>query len=298
MELKQLQSFVTVVKYKSFTKAAAELFLSQPTISTHIRQLEEELHSRLIVRTTKSIELTPRGAEVYGCACKMLKLHDNLIDRFQREQNRIIRLGSSTIPSAYILPEILPDYGKLHPEVYFVIHQSDSQGVVDGLLNDSFHIGMIGMPCERNDIACLPFYEDRMVLITPVTSRFLALKKEPELPLSELLAEPIILREQGSGSKKSADYFLESMHIRESDLNIVARINDQESIKNLVAGGLGVSIISQKAAHNFALEKRVLTFELPKSLSTRNLYLIYHKNYMLPDYTKEFIAYVKQYYRT
>ena len=165
MELKQLRSFATVVESRSFTKAAEKLYTSQPTISTHIRQLEEQLHSRLIVRTTKSIEVTPRGWELYECAATILKLQDDLLQRWSGESRQIIRLGASTIPSAYLLPELLTAYGKAHPGVYFSIHQSDSRGIVDGLLNCSFDVGLIGMKCTDEALSCIPFYQDRMVLI-------------------------------------------------------------------------------------------------------------------------------------
>ena len=295
MDMKQLQSFTAVVKYRSFTKAAERLYLSQPTISTHIRNLEEELGTCLIVRTKRSVDVTPRGQELYECACTILGLRDNLIRRWASDESSIIQLGASTIPSAYILPEILPAYGQEHPESYFIIHQSDSRGVAEGILNGSFDLGMVGMKCDHEDLNCIPFYRDRMVLITPVNPHFLALKEQGS-PLPQLLREPIILREQGSGSKKSAEYFLESMGITEDQLKVTARINDQESIKNLVAGGLGVSIISERAAHNFVLENRVLLFELPDNVSQRYLYFVMKRNYVLSDHVKAFISHVQRYY--
>ena len=295
MDMKQLQSFTAVVKYRSFTKAAERLYLSQPTISTHIRNLEEELGTCLIVRTKRSVDVTPRGQELYECACTILGLRDNLIRRWASDESNIIQLGASTIPSAYILPEILPAYGQEHPESYFIIHQSDSRGVAEGILNGSFDLGMVGMKCDHEDLNCIPFYRDRMVLITPVNPHFLALKEQGS-PLPQLLREPIILREQGSGSKKSAEYFLESMGITEDQLKVTARINDQESIKNLVAGGLGVSIISERAAHNFVLENRVLLFELPDNVSQRYLYFVMKRNYVLSDHVKAFISHVQRYY--
>lgn len=298
MEFKQLQSFVEVVKWKSFTKAASQLYISQPTISTHIRQLEEELCSRLIIRTTKSIEITPRGQELYECAVNILEIRDQLIRRWASEADKTIQLGASTIPSAYIIPEILPAYGKIHPEIYFVIHQSDSQGVAESLLDGHLDLGMSGMKHREDVLEFIPFYQDRMVLITPVAPRFLELKKQGGEVFSRLLQEPVILREQGSGSYKTADLFLESIGIREKDLHVAARINDQESIKNLVAGGLGISIISQRAAWNFAAEKRLLMFDLPKPFSGRNLYLVYRKDYILRNYIRQFIAFVRNYYKS
>ena len=296
MDMKQLQSFAAVVEERSFTKAAERLYISQPAISTHIRLLEEELRSCLIIRSKRGVEITPRGQELYACARDILSLRDSLLRRWTEEQSHIIQLGASTIPSAYILPEILPEYGRIHPEVYFTIHQSDSQGVADGILNGSFDVGLAGMDLEHEQLTCVPFYQDRMVLITPVTPRFLALKEAPEAPLDSLLEAPIILREQGSGSRKSAERFLESVGIQEEALNVTARINDQESIKNLVAGGLGVSILSERAARNFVQEKRVLLFELPEAASRRYLYLIFRKNYVLKTYIQAFCDYIRKYY--
>lgn len=295
MDFKQLQTFVTVIQCQSFTKAAEKLYISQPTISTHIYQLEEELHTKLIQRTTKSIEITPKGTELYGYAMNILELKERMLQACSVESQRIIHLGASTIPSAYILPQILPEFGKLHPDIYFVIHQNDSQGIIEGLNRGLFNLGFIGMPVNDDNIICKPFCKDKVVIITPVNERYLKYKNMAETPIKELLREPLILREKGSGTKKIADHFLEMTGITEDELHITARVNDQEAIKNLVAGGLGISIISEKAAHNFLLEKRILSFELPQYISERNMYIIYHKNYILPSYVKEFIKYISEY---
>ena len=292
MEFKQLQSFVTVVQQKSFTKAAALLFLSQPTISTHIYQLEEELHTKLILRTTKSISITPKGKELYTYAMNILELKQRMLEACSVESKRIIHLGASTIPSAYILPQLLPEFGKLHEDIYFVMNQSDSQGIIDGLKDGLFNIGFIGMPCEDEEIICQPFCEDRLVLITPVNEHFLALQPSGEAALSELLREPLILREKGSGSEKLAEQFLASLGVQKEGLHVVARVNDQEAIKNLVAGGLGVSLISEKAAQNFLLEKRILAFALPQYLAVRHMYIIYRRDYILPTYVQDFLRFV------
>ena len=91
-----------------------------------------------------------------------------------------------------------------------------------------------------------------------------------------------------------ADSFLAHSGIAEDELQIIARVNDQEAIKNLVASGMGISIISEKAAHNFLQEKRLLSFELPQDFSERSLYLIYRQNYLLPSYVKEFLSFISQ----
>lgn len=294
MDFKQLQSFVTVVQEESFTQAAGRLFVSQSTVSTHIHQLESELNTKLILRTTKSLQITPKGRELYEYALNILELKERMIQACSIESRRIIHLGASTIPSAYILPQLLVDFGKLHQDIYFIIHQSDSQGIINGLKDGLFNLGFIGMSCEDSDFCCQPFCKDRMVVIAPVNEHFLQYKQRKENVLPELLREPLILREKGSGSKKMADNFLAHSGIAEDELQIIARVNDQETIKNLVAGGMGISIISEKAAHNFLLEKRLLAFELPQAFSERSLYLIYRKNYLLPSYVKEFLCFISQ----
>lgn len=178
MELKQLRSFAAVVRYGSFTRAAENTYLSQPTISTHIRALEEELNTQLLLRDTKNLQVTPRGQELYECACRMLELQDNLLQRWWQSDQHIIQLGASTIPSAYILPEVLPRYGKENPGSYFVVHQSDSRQVIQGVAEGLFDVGMSGMPCQDEAIRCEPFFRDWMVLITPVSRRFLALQSQ------------------------------------------------------------------------------------------------------------------------
>lgn len=296
MEFKQLQSFVEVVNCQSFTKAADKLFISQPTVSAHITQLEDELNVKLISRTTKAISLTTKGSEVYDYAVKILGLKTRMLEACSLQPKNIIHIGASTIPSAYILPGILQEFGSITPDTYFSIHQSDSQGIIDGLKEGLFDIGMVGMKPNDDEVQCIPFCQDNMVIITPVNDHFLELKYQNNYTVRDLLNEPIIMRETGSGSKKTADMFLEKLGLQEKDINIVARINDQEAIKNMVVSGLGISIISELAVNNLLAEKRVLGFPLDKKHSGRQIYLIYRKNYTLDNHLKDFIKFAQKKY--
>ncbi|MBM6833778.1 selenium metabolism-associated LysR family transcriptional regulator [Megamonas hypermegale] len=295
MELRQLQSLMAVVEYKSFSKAAEKLFISQPTISTHIRMLEEELNFRLIIRTTKSIEVTMHGRELYECAHQIFSLKDNLVQRWAEENKKIIRVGASTIPADYILPEVLPVFRKHEPDIKFYIHQNDSQNIISGLLNGNFSLGMVGMKQQEKMISFVPFYQDEMVMITPKKERFLNINKDSFSLKDIIFNEPIILREQGSGSKKSIETYFEKMNINEEDLQIIARLNDQESIKKLVASGLGISFISEKAVEDSAKEK-LLVFKLPNYSTKRNLYFAYRKDYILQEHIVRFIKFVQDFY--
>ena len=296
MDFKQLNSFVAVAKYKSFSTAAEKLFISQPTISTHIRLLEEELESTLIIRSPKYLELTPRGIQFFEFATNVLNMRDDLLDRWSDHGNTIIRISASTLPSTYVLPEVLPEFSKVHPNVYFNIKQSDSDKVISDVLNDQCAIGLTGMYCDDEKINCIPFYEDSMVIITPVTEHFLKMKNNKTPDILEFFKEPIIIRESGSGTQKRADKLFQSLNIKESDLNIVARINDPEAIKNLVAGNMGISLISHKAAQNLESENRILVFRIPDYKISRNMYIIYKKDYILQKNVQVFINYLKKFY--
>ena len=293
MDFRQLKSFVAVVENKSFSKAAEKLHSAQPTISTHVRMLEEELNTRLILRTTKSIEVTPQGWEAYRYAVKILDLRDCITQSCSAGARYIIRVGASTIPATYVIPNILPQYTQDHVDTYFQIHQSNSQDVVEGVLDGRFDVGLIGMPVEREGLTCVPFCRNHLVLITPVSEEYLALHRQPRIPLHQLLRSPIILRERGG--KKTADRFLDSMGIREEDLEVVARVNDQEAVKNLVAKGVGVSLISEIAARDFVRERRVLQFPLTQDQGPQKLYLIHRNRYTAQPKVQSFLDFLTHY---
>lgn len=295
MDFKQLQSFVAVVQYRSFSKAAEMLFISQPTISTHIRMLEEELNYRLIIRTTKSIEITPYGMELYTCACQMFSLRDALLERWRAENNNQIRLGASTIPTEYLLPEILPEYRKLHPEIRFSIHQNDSPQILLGILNDDFSLGIVSARAHEDTLEFIPVYRDSMVLITPCEPEYSRLSSDPSRIPELIKKAPIILREQQQGAKKTMDTYLESLGISEQELFVTARLNDPESIIRLVASGLGISLVSNKAAQQAVLRKDILAIPVPAK-AQKTFYLAYRKEYIHHKTVSDFIQFVSGFY--
>jgi DNA-binding transcriptional LysR family regulator len=296
MEFRQLESFCAVVRYQSFTKAAEKLYISQPTISTHIRMLEQEFNSRLIIRTTKNIEITPHGKELFACAQKIFTLKNDLIQKWSEENKKIIRIGASTIPADYILPEVLPLFCQKYPDTQLHIHQNDSGNILQSILNGKFTIGMVGMKSFEKELDFVPFFHDEIVMITPKQEKFLHFAQKAfnqDDLISLLKKETIILREQGSGSKKRLESYFEQINLSEKSLNIIARLNDQESIKKLVASGLGISFISAKAITS---ADNLLTMKLPENNLTRSLYFAYHKDYILKEHILSFIKFVQNFY--
>lgn len=288
MESKMLRSFIAVVESGSFTKAAEKTYTSQPTVSAHIKALEEELGVQLIARDTKNLRVTRKGQELYDCACRMLALQQSMLEKWAGEDTKSIRIGVSTIPSAYILPSILEGFRKLYPDVSVSIHQSDSAEIEDGVEKGLYDIGMIGEEAgaglQSNAVA-----EDKTVLITPVTEEFRRIRKKPDW--KTLLAHPILFREKGSASRKSAELLLEKLGFDPKELDVAASLNDQEALKNLVEHGFGISFVSALAVEDRVREGRLLAFDTGLPEAKRTFYLIRRKNTQLSESAESFVRY-------
>ena len=295
MEFKQLEAFVAVVDYGSFSEAARKLYLTQPTISTHIRSLEEELHTRLIIRTTKKLTITPKGYQLYDSAVRMPDIRNNLFENFTGSKKQIIDLAASTIPSSYLLPELMAGFGRMYPDVYFHSWQTDSAGAISRVLDGSVDLALTGQNTGDDSCIFIPFCQDDMVIATPVNDHYLQLKERP-VTFSDFLKDPIIIRERGSGTKKEMDIFLENAGIEPSSLNVVARMNDLESIKKSIVNGLGISILSARSAVDLKKTKQILLFPLEGTAHKRSFYIVCSKNRILKAHVRQFIQYVKNYY--
>ena len=299
MEFKQLEAFVAVVDYGSFSEAARRLYLTQPTISAHIRSLEDELHMKLIIRTTKKTTVTAKGYQLYDSAVRMLDIRNNLLENFTGAHKHMIDLAASTIPSSYLLPELLAAFGKAHPDVYFHSVQSDSAESISRVLDGTVDLALVGQNTRDESCVFLPFCYDELVLATPVTDRYLSLYSHlPDEPVSfrDFAKDPIIIREKGSGTKKEMDLFLEKNGIIPGNLNVVARMNDLESIKKSIVNGLGISILSSRSVTDLLKTKQILVFPLGEPTHKRSFYIVYSKNRILKPHVKQFIQFVRDYY--
>ena len=142
MDIRQLEAFVYTVKYQSFSLAAQKLYISQPTVSAHIRSLEEEFHTQLLKRTTKSLSLTPAGTKLYSYATEILTLQQKAIVELANETKPQLRIGASSVPSLYFLPELLSAYHAVHPDIRVYASCSDSLDVVHKVDDGICDIGM------------------------------------------------------------------------------------------------------------------------------------------------------------
>lgn len=292
MEFKQLEAFVTAVDYNSFSEAAKHLYLTQPTISAHISSLEKELHSKLIIRTTKRMELTQRGRQFYECAVSILNMRNNIIQEFTGGDQKVIALGVSPIPSSYILPELLGNFRKEFPDVTFNIWQSDSKRVIGKVLDGAIDFGLTDLATDSDDCIFIPFYQDELTIAAPATPYYQKLKHQ-YADMETLLKEPLIMCENGSNVQKEIDLFLNKNHISSSQLQIIAHMNDLESIKRSVVNGLGISILSTRSIQDLVATGKLLEFPLYGGGCRRDFYIVYSKHRVLKPHVSQMIAYIR-----
>lgn len=294
MEIKQLKSFVTVAECKSFSRAAQIIFMSQPSISTHISMLEREMGVKLMERTSKSLTLTDEGREFYEYAVSILKLNDKMLGEIGSKSVPCIHIGCSTVPSAYVLPKLLSEYVKNNKGYTFDIFQSDSRKVIDGVLEGIFDVGFSGIACHEKGIESHVIASDEMVLILPDNEYYQSMVKDSfdeeisEDVLKRILVEPFILREEGSGSKEMLKNVLSKYDFAERDINVIARNNDHEAVINMVERGVGVSYVSSLAL-NGNQKRNVISIRLPEGIGRRDFYMIYKRSAVKKEAIRGFV---------
>ena len=299
MNLKQLEAFVQVAEGGSFSKAAKKLYLTQPTISAHVAALEKELNVRLFVRNTKEVSLSEDGKDLYKYARQMVDLEKKIDERFgTREEGgkHCITIAASTIPAQYLLPKVLMRFNEKYPEEQLKIMETDSAKVVTQIVEHMVDVGFTGTVLEKKHCKYMPFYKDELVIITPNTEKYQKLKDHMTDDISWLLEEHVILREEGSGTRKEAEKQLKQAGVDLSDLDIIASIENQETIKKSVRQGMGLSILSKLATADEAEAGYVLAFPIPKADKGRDINLVYNKNYQLSRSAERFIKVVKEVY--
>lgn len=296
MNLKQLEAFVQVSESGSFSKAAKELFLTQPTISAHISSLEKELNVRLFIRNTKEVSLSDDGKDLYRYAKQITDLEKAIEERFYMDSDdgkHFITIAASTIPAQYLLPKVLMCYRERYPKEQIKIMETDSSEVVTQVVDHMVDVGFTGTVLEKKHCKYIPFYKDELAVITPDTPEYRILKEQNRDDIDWIKRKPLILREEGSGTRKEAEKHLKNAGISMEALDIVASIANQETIKKSVKQGMGITVLSRLAAED---EDGLLIFPIPGADEGRDINLVYNKNYQMTRSADRFIRIVKEVY--
>ncbi|PMP68631.1 MAG: LysR family transcriptional regulator [Thermodesulfobacterium geofontis] len=291
IDFRKLEVFLKVYETRSFSKASKLLYLTQPTITLHIKDLEEVLGVKLLNRSTRKVIPSKAGKVVYEYGkeiIKFLKEMERELEIFKNEERGIIEIGGSTIPGQYILPKIIKTFKEKYPKISIFLKVGDSKEIIEKVIKGDFDLGMVGAIFKsQRDLVFKPCYEDEIVLIAP--SDF----PREEIKLEELYKIPLIKREEGSGTWKNALETLEKKGLDVLKLNIIGEMGSTEAIKEAVKNGLGCGFVSSLAIE---LERKLNLIKIIKIKGIsikRKFYFIYPKVKKLTSSEEKFIGFIK-----
>lgn len=300
MEFKQLESLIAVLDMQSFSKAAEKLFVTQPTVSTQIAALERELNAQLLIRSSKDVQPTREGRILYRYAKEMLDKRNQALLTVQNLKNPVsgvISIAASSIPIQHYLPPLMAAFQKQMPNISFRVYFRDSVEIIENLTDGKVELGMTGIyvPSATCESQCMAY--DRWVMIMPNNSHYRSLMDGRAFSPSCIAQERFICRERGSATRKDMDHFFAQLGIDLSKINIVAEIDDTDSIIKMVAHGLGISIVSQQAAESHCRQGELLIADFGEVVPSRQIYLARNQNIELSAPAQRFYNFALKSYQ-
>ena len=274
MELRYLDIFCRVYEKKSFSRAAESLLLTQPTISAHIKSLEEDLGIRVFDRLGRQVLPTKAGELLYDYARKIEELGKEAREAITLFTGRLkghLHIGGSTIPGEYLLPEVIGKFRKESPEVISTLHIGDTKEVAAMLIDGKIEIGIVGAMIDDSRIENNKYSDDELILIAAPSF------DEDHLTNDMIGSIPFIARERGSGSWLAIEKTFSDNGMDAGRLNIVAEMGSTEAVKTAVRSGMGLSVVSTLAVKDELARGSLKMVQVDNLPVMRTLYIITHK---------------------
>ena len=248
IDVQRLETFIFAAEYLSFSEAAKQLNLTQPTVSYHIKALEKELGVELFIWSGGShLQMTEAARMLLPWARRLLNQSNEIQEMVASFQEGVVgqlRFACSTTAGKYILPQLAARFRRRYPGIRVSIMRCVSGGVTDILLNNEANLGVVSFEVDDSHIERQEFFNDSIALIAPKNHPWVGRKSiEPE----EIINEPLIIREPTSGTRKVMLTELAKHDISLDDLNIFMELGNAEAIVRTVAAGYGVSFVSTLA---------------------------------------------------
>jgi len=291
MDIHQLRVFTSVFKNKSFSKASEELHLTQPTISDHVKTLEEELDCKLFDRLGRTIIPTQEAEVLYSHALEIIEKTNTIkevISQTRKEIKGELIIGASTIPGTYLLPSIMAEFQRKYPSVSFQILVSDSRGIIDKVSKHELLLGIVGAKLDDEQINYIPFVEDELIVVSSPS-----MIKSNSITLKGLTKFPMVLREEGSGTRREVEKILEGKGISLGGIKIAGIFGSTDAIKQAVKAELGISILSKLSVADELKHNILKEIKLTDTQMKRKFYIITHKKRTLPLLHTTFLEHIK-----
>ncbi|MGE4317374.1 MAG: selenium metabolism-associated LysR family transcriptional regulator [Deferribacterales bacterium] len=277
MDFKQIEAFVFVAKYKSFSRAAEKLLLSQPTISTHISTLEEQLGVKLFDRLSKEVVLTEAGQIFFPYAVDILDLRERsheAVKEFLNEVSGHLHIGYSTVAAEFILPEVIKKFKEDYPKTFFTIDNGGTQTIIQRLSDGILDLAVVARKIPKKDLEYKVLTKDKIVLIVHKNHKFYT---RGSVFIEEILGEDFITREIGSGTRASVEHGFKQKGYDFESLKTVAVLSSTFSIKNAVKKELGIAFMSEMALTD-ECDGSIKAIPVTDLVVEKEVYVVYSKN--------------------
>jgi DNA-binding transcriptional LysR family regulator len=294
MDLWQLHIFVSVVDKKSFSKASEAINLSQPTVSTHIKELEDHFQCRLLDRLGKTTEPTRAGMILYDHAKKILSLRDlteSAMLNFLGHTKGNLKIGGSTIPAGYLIPKLMGEFTQNFPDVTMALSAGDTMQIIEAIKLGKIELGVVGALKEDPAICQEKLTADEMKLIVPMGHKWAG---QESIECSKLFSEPFIAREKGSGTWQSILNSMDRAGFNSQDLNSRVTMGNSVSVIQGILNRVGISILSTIAVANEIKTGRLYALSVKGLNLDRYFYLTLPKKRTQSPICKKFIEFAKK----
>ena len=294
IEFRHLESFCRVADLRSFSKAADDLFLTQPTVSGHILSLEQSLSLRLFDRASREVRLTKSGEVFLEYASKILSFRKDLLNALSEFSQGIkgeLSLGASTIPGEYLLPKLIGDFKKEYPSFIISLKIADTKEIIQYVLRDNVEFGIIGAKLNHPSLHYEKYEEDEIIVVAPSDH---PLTRKKRVNLEELLKEPWIIREEGSGTRIAVEKTLRRKGKSLKQFNVVMEMGSTSSVKEGVKAKLGLAFISGRATEEEVRQGSLSRVDVAGlEPISRQIYIVSHRRRTLSPMGIEFLRFLK-----
>ncbi len=291
-----LRVFYNLAQLKNFSKVADELYITQSAVSRQIKNLEDKLVVKLFLREKEGVSLTEEGKILFGYVERILTLYEKAtkeIDHLRHTSLNKIIIGASTTLCEYILPKIMSTFGKKYPEADIYLRVANTNEILKQLSTNAFNLAVVEAQFDNPSFIVEKVFEDELALIA--SNRHPWASKE-QINFNEVLSEPIIIREQGSGTRKMLENALANLGVELSDLKVKMELDSTEAIKNAVGENLGVAFVSK--ATLIKMPEMIKIVPVTNMESRFDFNLIYSREKGLTSSALEFIKCLKETFQT
>ena len=295
MEDHKLKVFCTVAETKSFSKTSEIIHLTQPAVSLQIQALEEMYETKLFDRSSSKVTLTPAGEVLYKYAKDILALYvsaEKVIGEMTGLVKGSIAIGAGSTIGNYLLPSVISDFRKAHPKIKVHLFVANMQRVIELLNAGNISLGLVEGDVKRQKMVVEKLISDELLVIVPIHHPW---SKRKDVSVAELIDEPFILREAGSGTRQTIEKFFARHGITPQNMKVSMVLGSTQAIKEAVENGLGVSIISRWSARKELRFGTLHTLNFKEEKMVRNFSLLTHRNSVSSHAVEEFLSYLKSY---